>query len=49
MNFFLLRMSFLKYDLRQICMAAVFIGAKLEDINRKVRDIITVFHHVFQV
>ena len=39
----------MKYDLRQICMASVFIGTKLEDVNRKVRDIITVFHHVFQV
>lgn len=43
------RASFLDYDLKDIVMASLFIGTKLEEHPRKVRDIVSVLYHVIKV
>lgn len=46
---YFLKVSFLKKDLRDIAMGAVFLACKVEETSRKTRDIAMVFDQVFKI
>ena len=46
---FYFRQSFIKYDLRPIAAACLFLATKLEEAPKKVRDVVSVFDYLLKI
>jgi len=46
---FYFKKSFKRYNVKQVAMAALFLAAKVEEVPKRARDVLNVFHHIEQV
>jgi len=40
--------SFRKHDVKHVALSALFLSAKVEETPKKIRDVLNVFHHLYQ-